>query len=221
MRGAVLIGVGALLGAALLASVVPAGAEPGATVFDRTLQCRPLLTGGIHEVELRAHSGVRASPNVWRKLPFAMVTNGNVNYEDAFAWITAGRPSASTLLGESYFQSHVRDHGTLGIRLGAGCRATRAKVAFSTKGLAGGQASQLGEVYDCETPREVLVRVRATLESGSLRARAGFLRAATPLADAAFMVRTPSGRPIAYASVASSGTTRLFTATGCSKERIG
>ncbi len=215
-----LVGAG-VVAAALLAGGLRAGAEPGATVVDRTLECRPQLTGGIFEVELRAHSGVRQSRNVWRKLPFAMVTNGNVNYDDALVWISAGRPSASTLLGESYFQAHVRDYGTAGIRLADGCRATRARVAFSTKGLSGGQASQLGEVYDCETPREVLVRVRATLEAGSLRARAGFLRTATPLADAAFMVRTLAGRAIAYASVASSGRTRLFTAPGCSRERIG
>jgi hypothetical protein len=211
----------AVLGLAILSSGLPAAAEPGATVVDRTLLCRTLLTGGIYEVESRAHSGVRESASVWRKLPSALVTNGNAGYEDALVWISAGRPSASTLLGEGYFQSLVREHGTLGIRLASGCRTTRAKVALSTKGLNGGQASQLGEIYDCETPRDVLVRVRATLESGALRSRQGFLRATTPISKAEFAVRTRSGRAIAYASVASSGKTRLFTASACTRERVG
>ena len=202
---------------ALLWGALPAGAEPGATVIDRTVECRTLLSGGVYEVEARAHSGIRASASVWKKLPFAGVVSGEDNLGYAFVWISAGRPSATTVLEESYLQSPVSEFGTLGIRLG--CRSTGAGVALTTKRLNGGQASPLVDKFDCTTPRRVLVRVRATLEgSGTLRARAGFLRTTAPITSASFAVRTLTGRELVYGSVAASGKARLFTARGCFRD---
>jgi hypothetical protein len=98
----------------------------------------------------------------------------------------------------------------------ARCRSTRASVPLSRRGLNGGAAGGLGDAYDCEAPRNVLVRVRARLEgSGGLRAHGGFLRTSAPITEAAFAVRTRSGKPLAYASVAASGKTQLYTGRGC------
>lgn len=211
MRG---VAVSALLGGAVLASAVPAGAEPGETVVDRTLECRTHLTGGIFQIQARARAGVRTSSSTWRLLPFAGIGESDSGVSNALVWISAGRPSPTTLLDEGYFETQVREEGTLGISRGL-CRSTRAKVALSTRGLDGGQIGQLGEVIDCETPRSVVVRVRASLDSGALRTRGDFLRATAPIGEAAIAVQTRSGKRIAYASVAASGRTRLFTARGC------
>jgi hypothetical protein len=217
------LALAALAGAAVLVLVLPAGAEPSATVVDRTVECRTLLNGGIYEIEARAHSGVRQSANVWKTLPFAVVTSGSTGsaetqLNNAFVWISAGRPGHDTWLEEHFFPTYARANGTLAIKLGR-CNSTRAKVPLSRRGLEGGGASQLGEIFDCEAPRAVLVRVRARLEGGSgLRSSKGYLRTATPITEAAFAVRTRSGKELAYAAVAASGRTQLFTARGCFRD---
>jgi hypothetical protein len=213
-----------LLGGATLVGERSARAEPGApTVVDRTVECRTLQNGGIYEIEARAHSGVRASGSVWKTLPFAVITTGSTGsaatqLDNAFLWISAGRPSATTWLEESFFPTLAHQNGTLAIKLGR-CRSTRTRVPLVTTGLGGGQAGQLGEIFDCASPRNVLVRVRARLESsGGLRSGHGFLRTTTPLTQAALAVRTRSGKMLAYASVAASGKTRLFTAPSCTRD---
>jgi hypothetical protein len=212
-----------LLGCLVLASSLPVGAEPGATVVDRTVECRTLLNGGIYEIEARGHSGIRESSTEWKALPFAVVTSGSTGsaetqLDNAFVWITAGRPNTRTWLEESFFPTLAHANGTLAIKLGR-CRSTRAKVPLSRRGLNGGVAGQLGETFDCTAPRNVLVHVRATLESSAaLRTHDGFLRTATPVKEAAFAVRTRSGKPLAYASVASSGKTQLLTGRGCFRD---
>jgi hypothetical protein len=224
MRALVLLLVPALAAAALV-SRHEAGAEPGAptVVVDRTLLCRVLLNGGIYEIEARAHAGVRASPSTWKTLPFAVVTTGSTGsaatqLDNAFVWISAGRPSATTWLEEHFFPTLAHQNGTLAIKL-VRCRTVRTGVPLTTNGLQGGAAGQLGETFDCESPRDVVVRVRAVLEQGGgLRSSHGFLRTTTPLSQAALAVRTRAGRQLVYASVAASGRTRLFTAPGCLRD---
>ena len=217
------LALAAALGAALLVAVLPAAAKTGATVIDRTVQCRTLLNGGIHEIEARAHSGVRASPSAWKTLPFAVVTSGSTGsaatqLDNAFVWIAAGRPSRETWLEEHFFPTLATANGTLAIKLSR-CRATSVRVPLSRRGLEGGSASQLGEIFDCQSPRNVLVRVRARIESGAgLRASHGFLRTDATISEAALAVRTRSGRSLAYAAVAASGRTQLFTGRGCFRD---
>jgi hypothetical protein len=207
----------------LLWGGLSAGAEPGATVLDRTVECRTLLNGGIYEIEVRGHAGVRESKNVWKTLPFAVVTSGNTGsaatqLDNAYVWISAGRPTRETWLEEHFFPTLALANGTMAIKLGR-CRSTRASVPLSRRGLNGGAAGGLGDTYDCEAPRNVLVRVRARLEgSAGLRTHDGYLRTSAPITEAAFAVRTRSGKPLAYASVAASGKTQLFTGTGCFRD---
>lgn len=195
------------------ASAAPTGAEPGATVLDRAFRCETLLSGGIREIEARAHAGVRAG-RAWKKLPFAGVVSGEDNLDYALVWISAGRPTATTNLEEDFNHIPVSGNGTLAIR--SGCRLTRTRVPLTTKGLDGGQVGPFSKKLDCATPRQVFVRVRATLERAEpLRGRDGFLRITSAIRAAAFAVHAPSGRPIVYASVTSSGRARLFTGRTC------
>jgi len=213
----------AVAAAGLLATTGVASVASSQAVIDRTVQCRTLLNGGIYEIEARGHAGVRASKNVWKTLPFAVVTTGttgsaSTQLDNAFVWISAGRPTRETWLEESFFPTLAIANGTLAIRLGI-CRTTRASVPLSRRGLDGGLAGGLGDTYDCESPRNVLVRVRARLEgSGGLRTHDGFLRTEAPITEAAFAVRTRSGRQLAYASVTASGKTQLFTGRGCFRD---
>ncbi len=217
------LSLAAALAGVVLVGVLPAGAEPGATVIDRTVQCRTLLNGGIYEIEARGHAGVRQTRSEWKTLPFAVVTSGSTGsaatqLDNAFVWIAADRPSHETWLEEHFFPTLAVANGTLAIKLGR-CRSTNARVALSRRGLDGGLAGQLGEAFDCEAPRNVLVRVRARLQgAGALRSSHGFLRTAAPIAEAAFAVRTRSGKALAYASVASSGKTQLYTGRGCFRD---
>ncbi len=190
-----------------------------ATFVDRTFVCATLQNGGIYEVEARAHSGVRESGSRWKTLPFAVAATGNTGtsmtrLDNSLAWITAARPSTTTIIEEGDLPLAVLSLGTVAVNLRQ-CEAVQARAPLTPAGLRGGTAGQLGEIVDCETRRRVLVRVRARLQSGGLRESRGFLRSTGPVANAALSVRTQTGRPLVYATVAASGRARLFTAPRC------
>ncbi|MGH3126569.1 MAG: hypothetical protein ACRDPX_01485, partial [Gaiellaceae bacterium] len=66
----------------------------GAQVIDRTYVCSVELTGGIYELEARAHAGV-PSGATWAKLPYAAFRAGNFGRApvgNMLAWVTAGAP---------------------------------------------------------------------------------------------------------------------------------
>jgi hypothetical protein len=74
---------------------------------------------------------------------------------------------------------------------------------------------------DCDAPKRVLVRLRATaLGSAALRERGRiFLATGTTLSRAELVVRTPNGKLLAYAEVDQSGRSRQYTAPrGCVRE---
>ena len=158
----------------------------------------------------------------WKSLAFASaragrITIGPSQLDDSLAWAGAGRASHETNL-ESYDAASpypAKVYGTLALNQDV-CRPSRARVPLSAKGLVGGPAGQLGEEYDCESPRRVLVRLRAIL-----RARAPvyrerhFLKTKANLKSAYLAIRTRSGRPLAFAAVFESGKARLFTASSC------
>ena len=194
-----------------------------ATTFDRTFSCATLINGGIHEIEARSHAGIRESGSRWKTLPFAAAATGNTTSVDtrldnSLAWITAGAPAQTTLMEDGgYGPQTVLSQGTLAVNLRQ-CSSTRARVPLSPTGLRGGAAGQLGRILDCVAPRRILVRVRARLASGTLRRSRGFLRTQATVTEAALAARTTSGRPLVYATVATSGSARLFTAAGCVPE---
>ena len=134
------------------------------------------------------------------------------------AWMTAGKPVATTMIDDAYDAFDVKTWGTVGVRR-EGCRRISASVPLSAKGLTGDRATPLGTKSQCFVPKQVVVRLRAVLvSSGSLRTGEDFQATHVPVRDAKLAARTVTGKPLVYAEVRDNGTTRLFTASGCSSD---
>jgi hypothetical protein len=207
-------------------AVSAAPAEPVA-VIDRTFACNTVLLGGLSQVEVRSHAGDRRGGQ-WAKLPYAGVsTGGNAGRLDtsvppgsALAWITAGSPAPNTNVDDEYDSFSVHSGGTLG-RNTELCRPATTRVELSRAGLRGGAVPVEARAVDCDAPRRVLIRLRATaLGSAALRERGRiFVATGTTLSRAELVVRTPSGKLLAYAAVDQSGRSRQYTAPrGCVRE---
>lgn len=223
MKRAVATGV---VAAGVFAALVPPvsstnGAAQAVRVVDRTLLCATRPNGGVYEIEADGYSGVRQNRK-WFRLPFAVVSTGETAsrqqaLDNAFAWITAGRPDAESQLGEFFFPVLAAQLGTVGFdrRL---CRPT-SRIPLSSAGLRGGVAAQLGDSFDCAVARRVIVRVRAVLESPAvLKVHDHFLLTTVPVTEAKIAVRTQKGRPLAYMTTAASGRSTIFTGKGCLPE---
>lgn len=212
------VGVALVTAAAALAVQAPAGAQPNAAkIVDRTLLCSTQR----QKIEVWGHAGLREGRSRWNKLPFATIVTPTLGGKatafdpSGLVWITAARPSLPTTFGFDRSRTPVLGQGTLAVSQKL-CRPVKAEVALSSAGLDGGATSPLGEGIDCATPGRVLVRVRATFESPArLRQRDGYTRATAPIVEAAVVVRSEAGKSIAYATVAATGKTRLFTARNC------
>jgi hypothetical protein len=218
------LSLGAALASASGFASVGGATETAATarVIDRTFVCSIGHIAGGREIEIHARSGFRSlqNPSQWQMLPYAEV--GPLGRH--VVSISAGRPREK-------HRDTPYDNGPFGSRLAVGvtsCEAARANVSLSARGLTGGPASQLGEVYDCPTPRkQILVRVRAVFRTPtSLRLRGGYDQRAWSTSgtvresprEASFAVRTRGGKPLALAAVFESGKARLFTAPSCIAE---
>jgi hypothetical protein len=195
---------------------------PAARVADRTMVCAAALSGGIYEVEVRAQAGAGKRGSSWQKPAIAMLGTGESTsaaeaLDPFLAWAIAGTPTReATVIPDPFpgFTYPIRAWGTLA--MANRCRVSKTRPALSSGGLRGGRVDGLGEIYDCASPRRVLIRVRAVLSaSASLGTRRGYLGTATPLTEARVVVATPSGKRLAYAEVAASGRARLFTAASC------
>jgi hypothetical protein len=204
-------------------------AAPGAaiSVIDRTYACKTVILGGLYEVKNRAHAGVRRGSG-WAKLPFALAATGGWSSgqsglpnapPSSLAWISAGTPTAATMVGNEAEVFPVLGGGTLGVNKTL-CQPSKARVALTSTGLHGGAVTRDPVAFDCAAPRQVLVRFRARVRGTSaLRERALiFLATNAPVVDGKLAIRSLSGRLIVYADVAESGKARLFTAEGCTQE---
>jgi hypothetical protein len=215
--------VAAVLAAAVAAVVVVIGAGPSAragaeatAVLDRTYTCAVFYRGGTYLVEARAHSGTKLHGD-WARLPYASVRSGvfSGGAGNLLVWITAGRPAKGTKIDQEYDTFDVGTFGTIGVRRES-CRQTSARVTLTSAGLRGGRAAPLGTEFECYTPKQVVFHVRAVL-TGSARLRAGqdYQTSHVPARKASFAVRTPTGKPLLYASVDESGAAGIFAAGGC------
>ena len=219
----VLLALTAALAAAAASTAGPrADAEPAASrIVDRTLLCATRQNGGIYEVEAESFTGVRQNRR-WARLPFAVVSTGETAsaatvLQNSLAWITSGRPDQDSQLGDYFYPAYALQHGTLAVNRRI-CRAAK-RIPLGTAGLRGGAADQLGDAYDCQVPRRVVVRVRAILQApGTLRPHDAFLLTTAPVTEARIGVRTQSGRPLAYVSTTQSGRSTIFTGKGCLPE---
>ena len=194
-------------------------------VIDRTYSRATGFLGGLYQIESRAHAGRRAGSQ-WATLPYAVVASGGVAKtpfvdsppQSSLAWVTAGEPSRSTTVDDTWLSFTVHAGGTVGVNRTL-CRPTTARLALSRSDLRGGAVVGTA-AFDCDTPKSVLVRVKATVQGTSaLRERARlFVATNAPAREAKLAVRTPAGKLLAYADVSESGTARLFTAKGCIRE---
>ncbi len=216
-------GLGAVLLAAL-ASLAPAGAQSSGRVVDRSFACATALSGGIHEIEVRGHSGARASRSRWIQLPFAVVSSGGATIvgdlllPETLAFVTAGRPAAKTTIDQDWRKSGALQPGSIAVNVRA-CRPTGRAIPFTRAGLEGGTANRFGDEHDCEVPRRVLLRVRAELtRPDAFRRVRGFERLTAPVHEARLTVRTETGRPIMLAEVFDSGRATIHTARSCFPE---
>lgn len=223
-------GLGGALGrraialAAVMAIVVAAGSarasssSEAAFVLDRTYSCAIVLHGGIYQLESRAHPGARTAGK-WTKLAYAGLRTGVFSGAtgNLLAWVSAGAPTRTTSVDQEYWTFDVRTLGTVGIR-GDLCNPARASVPLSAAGLRGGAAAPLGDEMQCEAPRRVFVRVRAVLDSRAVPRGKDFESVHVPAREARLAVRTPSGKPLSYATVSQTGKATLFTAKGCVAE---
>jgi hypothetical protein len=228
--GVVVTRVLTLVVVGLFAATVAASAETGASrIVDRTLLCATSLSGGVYEIEASSYAGTREGRSKWARLPFAVATTGDEAsatevLKNSLVWISAGRPHAETQLGD------YRDvggapvptafYGTLAVS--RRCRTISTRIQLTSVGLTGGRVGQLGESFACGVPRRVLVRVRAVFESPTtlkgIDITTGsdpYLLTSTPVREARLAVRTQSGKPLVYATVAASGRSTLHTGKGC------
>jgi hypothetical protein len=219
MRGALAASLVALAAAAVPWSSSTAGTG-ASRVVDRTFSCAPGYLGGVYSITARAHTGVGRTSSGWRQPPLATIGSSLVgaaqfSIQNSLAWISAGQPTPSAPVSPADPELALRAWGTVGVQSGV-CRVSSARVPVGTQGLARAAVGPFEETYDCDTPRRVLVRVRATLAgSGALTPFHGFLRTTVPARTAEVMVRTPSGRAVAYVRVQETGKASLLTARGC------
>lgn len=196
-------------------------------VLDRTFACNTKLLGGLYRIELRAHGGHRVGGS-WLKLPFAGIFSGgsagaldnSVPPSSALAWITAGRPTPHTTADDGWDAFTVATGGTLG-RNTELCRPSTAPVELSRGSLRGGKVGRDTLTVDCDAPKRVLIRVRATAHGGAALRERGriFLATSAPIGVAQLAVRGSSGRLLAYAAVDDTGRSRQYTAPrACMRE---
>jgi hypothetical protein len=137
---------------------------------------------------------------------------------NALAWMTAGAPDAQTTVDSEFWTFTVQASGTIGYNR-TRCTPTSVRVPLTRDGLQGGAAGPLGEERDCATPRRVLLRLRARLQSqSSLRKHGDFRSTNVPILDARMSMRTLAGKPLLYAEVFQSGKTPLYTAGRCVRD---
>jgi len=193
MARACLAGAVTTIGGLLVAPLGSgSGAESASRIVDRTLECRMAGTGYPDPVR---YADVSAAPRLGDAAPSAHVFNGPPPM--GFGFQTGPRFGSTTA----------------GVFLGLErCRATRIRIAFSSRGLRGGQTA-LGERHKCNVPARVLIRVRAVFKRpAALRRVRDTLSANGEIATASLAVAALRGRSsIFYASSDDrSGKTRIF-----------
>ncbi len=219
LAGAVFLVLAAML-ALVAGSAALAGPDSRRTpVLDHTYACAVFVRGGAYLLDARAHAGTRLDGK-WARLPYAGVRSGvfSGGAGNLVAWITSGKPVSTTMIDQDYDAFDVKTSGTVGIRR-EGCRRTSASIPLSSAGLRGGAAPPLGNEYECFVPKQVIVRVRASIQgSAALRAGLDYRTTHVPIVEAQLAVRTLGGKPLVYADVTRSGRARLFAAKSCSPD---
>jgi hypothetical protein len=199
------------LAAACIAPIAPATAarsEAASRTIDRTLACS---VRGVGSPDTVRYLDVYASPRAGKEDPAVRATTAPGGAA------APGAPPPADSIGAGLHTGRFagRPGGSAWLNMSS-CSPTRSRVAFSTKGLRGGQVARFGESYRCDVPARVLIRIRAVFtRSVTLRPERGapyFLSASGSIVRGALAVTSANGNPIVYASVDdTSGKTQVFT----------
>jgi hypothetical protein len=159
-------------------------------VVDRTLLCSTAMQGGLRQFTIRAYPGGQQTPS------FSVTSNWVPD------WTLAGA-------GTTLMQLNPER-----------CTDTQAQVPLSGANLRGGSPGPSGQVFDCESPERVLLRIRAVFASSTTLEQDrtfGYLQliARGEVTQAAVAVRTQRGKQLAYATMSSSGAAKLYRAGVC------
>lgn len=204
------------------ASSASSSSQHKEVVLDRSYACSSVLLGGVYELESKAHAGWPGDAE-WSKLPYAVVATGGwagpaypVAPRNSLAWISAGAPSSSTTVGMGDERFPPTAGGTLGVNTTL-CKPSLASVPLASPAEAGTHAPPEQFGFECVAPRQLFLRIRATLdEAAVLGKRARYFRATdAPVRDAELVVRAPSGALLTHASVERFGDARLYAAKEC------
>jgi hypothetical protein len=122
---------------------------------------------------VRAHAGSR-SGGAWKRLPYVAVASGNDArrpFEDgpagsSLAWITAGLPTQSTTVDDTWLSFMPRVGGTVGVNRQV-CTPARTHIPLSGKGLGRASVSPSISGVACPVSRRVIVRIRAVVDGGT------------------------------------------------------
>ena len=202
-----------VLGAAVLAVATGQAAPSAVKLVDRTLTCTAGFQGGARVVFVRAQAAYGAGDRLEWLAGAYVSTPGQPlpykpDYRPTLAGVNAGWPPPPEL----------KSGGGLGFE-NRRCVASKARVALSRRGLAGGPASQLGDEYTCIVPKTVTVRVRATFRDPvelALTDRRRFTSAVGRMTRGQIAVNTLAGNPVLYAEVTEAGgQAHLFRSKGC------
>jgi hypothetical protein len=171
---------------------------PATAVVDRTVSCEAGLSGSLPKFAVWSFSAVRTGPQ--KHGPSA-----DVRSEVVPAWRLAYISESELMLSPA-------------------CKITKATVPLTAKGLSGGESSIFGEPWPCLSSARLLIRVRGTfaapaaLRPGSIPsgfAPVRMLIARGDVSSAQLAVRTPSGKPLAFASFGRKGKTHVYMARRC------
>ena len=175
-----------------------AGGRVGAKgIVDRTFSCEAGFVGGLHQVNLSI-------------VPSTQPGSSQI------------QPSAE--FTRNLFEAALESLAPEGVSVHRQrCIPARAKLRLTTKGMRGGAVSQIGAETTCETPRRLLLRVRAAF-AGPVRVETqrdfGFpqLVARGEVLNAAVDVGASTGKPLAYLALTKAGKARLFTVRTCKED---
>lgn len=170
------------------------GGGLGARVIDRTLLCSTAMQGGLRMVSIDASSA--SGPDLIQQGPSFSVSSG-------FA-----KPPGFASASKTSFTLYPDR-----------CTGSGALVSLKAEKLQGAAPGPFGRSFDCEAPRRVYLRLRAVFfepaalqDSRELGYRTLF--AEGQISEAAVAIRTPSGKPLVFATF-SGAKARLFAARSC------
>jgi len=187
----------AIVGAAATL-LAPAGAGVEALrIVDRTFLCESGFIGGLYQLDVHSqYSKPQGSSD----------------------------PTVYSSVTRNIYEAPLGGMSSSGISIHRErCVPTKEALKLTTTGMRGGAVPPLGTTSTCETPRRVLLRVRAVFErpvTPQTSRRFGFpqLIAEGSIRVAALAIGTRAGKAIAYLTVTGAERARLFTVRTCEED---